>query len=483
MANASGSLHYFAIQQETTAGVLPSPFTPTELRILEGGSFSDNRSPLVSGELRSDRQIISSTLGTPNPEWGASVEWSFNSFNALIEGALQNSFSGDTYASGITVDVAAGATITTDGGELWSSYGATDSEVITITGLTASAENGSYIIASGSGTNTLTLTDLSGSPASFTLEADATLTVIGGRSSIVIDSSANNITVAATARTITAASTIWKSASPDLRYGDLIYLNGFTNAGNNGYFKVTGVTATVLTLSTDATTLVDETLSTGDLEVANNTSIITTGTTKKNYAIESGYNDVALYRQLLGAQVGSMSLSMSTDSLVSGDFSLMGRELTAFAVTSAATSVTSASTTPVFNTFRGDLEISGGVTLCLTDLSISLDNNSQGQSCLFTRALSDIVHGRSNVTGSLSAYFDDPTLSNLYSDETLISIFVTMVDADGNSISIGLPRCQLQGDSFNLSEVDVTESLDFQALGGDTTYTNIYLINSRAIPV
>jgi hypothetical protein len=480
MSSSSGSTHYFAIQTESAAGTLPSPFTPTELRILPGSAFNSDQSALTSEELRSDRQITSSTLGVASPSWNPSVEWSYGSFDDLIAGALQSTWTGNGYATSLAVAVTA-TTIAIDSGDLWSSLGFSDGDVITITDLATSADNGSYLIASGSATDTITLTDLSSGVPTLTIAADAVITVVGGRSSIVIDASANEITVAATGNTITAASTIWTASSPDIKYNDLIYITGFVNAENNGYFKVASVTGTVLTFTSDST-LVNETLSTGDLNVANNTAIITTGTTTKHDSIESGYQDISQYRTLSGAQVSSMDLSFSTDSIVSGSFNFMGRSISAFGVTSEATSVVSSETTPVFNTYRGFISFDGSAPSCVTDFSLSLDNSSESLMCLFQDSLEDIVHGRSNVTGSFTAYFDDATLSNLYSAETSLDAFMTMKDADGNSISVGLPIVQLQGDTFDIAENTVSESLDFQALGGDATYTNIYFINSREIP-
>lgn len=481
MAGA-GSNHIFALEEEGVAGTLPSPFNPTTLRILEGADFDDQRSALVSSELTgSSRQILSSTLGTPNPQWSPGVEYSFGSFDSLLEGALQNDWSANGYASGVTIDVAAGDTLTTDGGELWSSYGFADGDVITVTGLTASTEDGAYLIASGSGTDTITVTDLSSGAVTFTAETDATLTAIAGRLSTVVDTSANGLTVDATAFTITAASALWNTTALDLRFNDLIYLKGFSEANNNGYFKVVSATATVLTLNAEST-LTNETISTGDVEVANNTAMLTVSNTKHNYSVLSGYEDVDQYRYMTGAQVSSMSISMATDSIVSGDFGFLGRYVSEFSGTSPATSVANPTTTQVFNTFRGYISFDGSAPACLLNLDINLDNNSEGLQCLFTSALDDITHGRSNVSGSFSAYFEDEQLANLYANETLVNIFTVMEDADGNSIGIGIPRAQLQSDTFQINETTVEESLDFQALGGDTTYTNIYIINSRAIP-
>ena len=481
MADASGSSHYWAIAQEEIFGTTPSPFNPQQYRFLEGSDAVDNRSTLTSSELTSDRQLRSSTLGTPQPDFSPSFELSAQSFDMLVEGALQGSWVGNGYAS-LTVDITGGdGTITTDGGEFWSTYNFADGDVITITGLSTNTD-GSFLIASGSGTATITVTDLSGGAVTFSAEADVAVVVIAGRSSAVIDSSANNITVDATARTITAASAIWTSASPDLRYGDLIYLNGFSNAGNNGYFKVLSATATVLTLTTDATTLVNETLSTGDLEVANNTAFVVAGSTKHSYSIESGYTDVNLYRTLRGAQISDMSMSYGTDSIITGDMTFMGLSLSAFDVASEATSVSNPTTTPVFNTFRGFVTFDGSAPNCVTDLSWSLSNSSEGLQCVFSDSLSSITHGKSLVTGSLTSYLSDAGLSTKYSDETNIAVYIVAEDADGRTFGVGMDNVQLQGEAIQVNETTVEISFDFAALYSDDEHMNIYIIESRPLP-
>lgn len=480
MASSSGSAHIWAIQKEAVAGVLPTPFTPTTQRILEGGDIADNRSALVSSELTPDRQIKSSTLGAQKPEVSFGVEYSFDTFDLLLESVFQNTWQGAGLANGLLIDVAAN-TLTTDSGATWASLGFADGDVITVTGLTASAQDGSYLIASGAATAAITITDLAGGAVTNTVEADATLVVVGGRLGTVIDTSTNTLTVVATTRTITAGSAIWKSAGIDLRYNDLIYLKGFANAANNGYFKIESVTDTVLTLHEDSV-LADETISAGDVEVANNTGILTVASEKQTFSILSGYEDVSLYRTSLGNQVGSASISFSTDSIVTGDFSIMGLEMSDYVSTNPASNVIASTTTPVFNSFRGFITFNDSAPACLLSLDISLDNNSEGLQCLFTKALDTIVSGKSNCTGSFVAYFTDEQLSNLYSAETPVNMFTVMEDADGNSMGIGIPVAQLQSDTNQINETTVEQSVDFQSLGTDPVFTNIYMIKSRAIP-
>ena len=475
--SASGSNHLFGIQEESVAGVLPSPFNPVTQRILEGSDINDQRSSLVSSELTGpSRQILSSTLGAQKPDVSFGVEYSFDSFDLLLESTFQNRWAGAGLATAVTVDVAAAA-LTTNGGELWSTYGFANGDIITVTGFTAASDDGSLLITSGSGTDTLVVTTLGGASPILTAAVDNVLTVIGGRLATVVGT--NSITVNATAKTLTAASALWTESTIDLRYNDLIYLNGFTNAANNGYFKVVSATSTVLTLHADSV-LAAEVIASG-VEVTNNTGILTVSNNPLTFSILSAYTDIGQYRTSSGNQVGSASWSFAVDSLVSGDFSIMGLSVTDYGVVDPSSTTVASTTTPVFNTFRGFISFNGSAPACLTSLDISLDNGSEGLQCLFTKALSDITSGKANCTGSFSAYFDDAQLANLYANETAVNIFTVMEDADGASMGFGIPNAQLQSDSNQINESTVEESIDFQALGGDAL-TNLYIIKSRAIP-
>lgn len=474
---SSGSNHLFATQEESVAGVLPSPFTPTINRILEGSDINDQRSSLVSSELTGpSRQILSSTLGAPKPSVSFAVEYSFDSFDMFLESVFQNRWLGAGVAEGVTVDVAASALTLADG-SFWSDYGFSNGDVITVTGFTAGVDNGSYLIVSGAATDVIVISTLSEAPATLTAAIDNVLTVIAGRLATVVG--ANSITVNPTTKTLTSTAALWTEPELDLRYNDLIYLNGFVNAANNGYFKVVSATGTVLTLHPESG-LTAETIATG-VEVANNTGLLTVSNNPLTFSLLSGYTDIGQYRTALGNQVGSASFSFAVDSLVSGDFSIMGLEVSGYSVANPAAILVPPTLTPVFNTFRGYISFNGSAPACLTSLDISIDNGSEGLQCLFTKALSDITSGKSNCSGSFSAYFDDAQLANLYANETPVNIFAVMEDADGNSMGIGVPIAQLQSDVNQINETTVEESIDFQALGGDDL-SNIYIIKSRAIP-
>lgn len=476
---ASGSNRYLAIQKETTAGALPSPFNAQKLRVVSGSGIENARTNISSDEIRDDRQIIVSRLGQNAPALTIPGELSFESYEMLMEGALGDTWTGDYDLNTIQVDIAGGdGDVVTDDVSNWADKGVKVGDYVVITGLTASAENGVYYVSALS-TSTMTLVEADGSTAiSFTAETDAVVRIVGGRNGFQVDASGNNVTVSATNRTMTAASALWVT-SGDIRVGDRVYLNGFSNSGNNGFHKVTAVTDTVLTLG--GSTLTNETLSTGDLDVANATAILKCGVTLPSFSIEEGFSDVAEYHHITGAKVDSWSASIQTDSIITTEFGMSGVTYTGFGSPSVADSLVDGNTNDVFDSYTGSLVIPGVAQCVITGFDFSLENNLNVRYALLQKDACSIGDGRINVNGTINAYFPDSTLSRIYNNETDLNVGLYFEDLDGNGYTFGFPKVRFTSDALDVAENDVTESIGFQALGGDADFTTMYILKQPAI--
>jgi hypothetical protein len=475
----SGSQRYLAIDEETTAGTLPSPFNAQKLRVVPGSAIENSRTNITSDEIRDDRQIIVSRLGQNAPALTVPAELSFESFEMLMKGALGSSWVGDYDLNTITVDIAGGnGEIVTDDASNWADKGVAVGDYIVITGLATTAEDGVYVVSVLS-TSTMTVVQADGSTAvSFTASTDDIVRIVGGRNGFRVDSSGNNITVSATNKTMTAGSALWVT-SGDIRVGDRIYLAGFSNSGNNGFHKVTAVTDTVLTLGNS--TLTNETLSTGDLDVANATAILVCGTSLASFSIEEGFTDVSEYHYITGAKVGTWSASIQTDSIITTEFGLEGVTYSGFSASTSTDSLTNANTNDVFDSYTGTLSISGVADCVITGFDFTLDNGLNPRYALLQRNRCSIGEGRINVTGTISAYFPDSTLSDIYNNETNLAATLYFEDLDTNGYTFGFPKLRFNSDTIDVAENDVTESIGFQALGGTATYTTMYVLKQPKV--
>jgi hypothetical protein len=83
---------------------------------------------------------------------------------------------------------------------------------------------------------------------------------------------------------------------------------------------------------------------------------------------------------------------------------------------------------------------------------------------------------RSNLTGQVTAYFENSTLVEKFLNETESSINFTMPDGAGNAQKYIIPRIKYTGGQPDVSgEGPITLTMPFQALLDGTTETNILI--------
>ena len=83
---------------------------------------------------------------------------------------------------------------------------------------------------------------------------------------------------------------------------------------------------------------------------------------------------------------------------------------------------------------------------------------------------------RSNLTGQITAYFEDSRLLDKFINETTSSLVFTMPDGDGNSYEITIPRLKYTGGQPDVAgEGPITLSMPFQALLDPTQGTQILI--------
>jgi len=473
MAYAAGSNRYLAFIKEVTAGTTPATPTLSKIRNTGGNGISNERSSLQSGEIRSDRGISDMRLGQNQPALSVPFEFSYESFDPLLEGAFGKRWLGG-YTLSATVDFLTSPASTIDhaSGLSWLDLGLNVGDYIVISNTDESGNAGLYkitAIGNGSGANDrLTVTLADGSTAkTFTADTDDAVTIRSGYKGGSFSAETNGITVAAAGKTYTAASALWITTF-NLKVGDVIYFSGFAQSGNNGWKKVATVTDTVLTVDQTCTA---ETLSTGTVYMGSAVGYLATATSAdiQSYTIEEGFTNISQYHSIKGAKVDKFSISCQPDKMIDGSFDFVGMTYTDFAASSIASSVTEPGVSTPFDSFTGSLSInSGAITESLaivSGVSLQISNGLSRRFAVMSKNAAGVGEGRVNVTGSLNAFFStSATLAGLFSAESDIDLSLRLVDLDGNAYLFNIPKLKFTKDSRSISETDVTESLDFQGL-------------------
>lgn len=206
------------------------------------------------------------------------------------------------------------------------------------------------------------------------------------------------------------------------------------------------------------------------------TNVLLAGTTRRSFTIERHHTDINKYLRSTGCSFNSMSLSVAPNSMVTGSLSVIGKS---FSVASAAISgatYSAETTTAPFDSFTGSINEGGSGIAVVTGIELSIDN---GMEALYVVGSDETLVpsiGKSTVTGSITAYFENSTLIDKFIAETASSLEFTLTDQAGNSYVFELPNIKYNSGNPEVGGPGaITVSLDFVALYDSGTASQIQI--------
>jgi len=206
------------------------------------------------------------------------------------------------------------------------------------------------------------------------------------------------------------------------------------------------------------------------------TNILNQGTTKKYHSFEEGFLDMTTpqYQQLKGALCSGFDLNVTPNAMVTGNFRFTGLSVSALSGTPIqAAAHTAQTTTPSYDSFTGSILEGGGSTVIVTALSLNYDNGVDPKYRLMQTGPDRIATGRANLTGSISAFFDNATLANKFFSETETSLSFTLTDSASKSYTFLIPKLKYTGGPREVSENQIMLNLPFQAYMDSVTGTTL----------
>jgi hypothetical protein len=279
-----------------------------------------------------------------------------------------------------------------------------------------------------------------------------------------------------------------------LRVGDVLNFTNLATVGNNATnFLITGFSGTnnrvVGIYPPPITEAADTTFSV--TTVGKSISVPSTGFTSRKFAFEIFNSDVDVSRLYTECRVAGFGIKLPASGMSTIDVSVMGRDMEVLTGGSAPffTSPAAATTTGVCAAVNGLLRV-GGVTVgVVTGLDISMDLKASADAVVGQNFVPEIFLGSANVSGTVTAFFEDATLINDFKNETEVSILAYLTaNSQPNSpaVTIFLPRIKF-GDADVATSGDGGQaiSLPFTALKGAGTAlgeeaTTIRIIDSAA---
>lgn len=280
-----------------------------------------------------------------------------------------------------------------------------------------------------------------------------------------------SLTIAGSGPTYTVTRSAGDFLAAGLKVGMVVRITaGSVNSNNsNKNLWITGLTATVITCipAGNGTMTAEGPIATCTITpTGKSTFTPTTGHTNDSYSIEHWFSDVAQSELFTGCRIASLDLSLPPTGMATIDAAVMGKDVTT-ATSAYFSSPTAATSSGVLAAVNGVLQVNGTSVAVVTGLSIKLDSGMSTGAVVGSNTTPDVFPGRVNVTGQLSAYFQDAAMRDLFLNETTFAIsavFYTSTSAAADFIAVSMPLCKAGGATKSDGEQGLQLTMPFQAL-------------------
>ena len=243
----------------------------------------------------------------------------------------------------------------------------------------------------------------------------------------------------------------------------------YTGTARDINLIVTGVTATVLTVvvANGSTLTAQGPVASSTVSVIGKTTKVpTTGHTNDYYTLEEWYPGNSKSRLYTDMQPASAAVQVPAtgNATISMPFVGLGRTKGGSQV---LTSPTAENTNTILSASNAYILINGARTTVATSMSLTIDGKvTHGEPVIGSRTLSDVVRGEVNVSGTVTVQYDAETISDLFVNETAVSI-ICVLFADGSAtsdfISFVIPRAKFFGDDIDDGKKQLVMTLPFTA--------------------
>lgn len=214
--------------------------------------------------------------------------------------------------------------------------------------------------------------------------------------------------------------------------------------------------------------------------------ILKVGTTPKFFSIEDAATDITQFRLFTGMSVSSLAVSIRPNQMVTGTFSMVGKDMT-ISGTSVDAVKTAASGNQPFDSYSGALSIGNAgsalsAAAIVTGIDFTINNALAPTFVVGSASTPQLEYGMATVEGTITAYFEDAALINRFINETETAIQVEVDDPTaGAGYTWLFPRIKINGADVPVDNpTSRIITLPFVALYDTTEATNLKLTRTLA---
>lgn len=205
--------------------------------------------------------------------------------------------------------------------------------------------------------------------------------------------------------------------------------------------------------------------------------VLKAGVVRRSFTLERHFEDIGQYLRYLGMEVNTLQLTGSVGGMVMLTFGFLGRNMETAPSGITGATYPAAPTTPPMDLLSGTVEEGGTEIGVATEISLNLSNGMEVRNVIGGGGLTLRPSiGRSNVTGTMDAYFGNAALYQKFINESASSVEFEMTDGVGGTYTVLLPRIKYTGGTVDVpGEGPVAISMPFQALLDPVAGTNIQI--------
>lgn len=204
------------------------------------------------------------------------------------------------------------------------------------------------------------------------------------------------------------------------------------------------------------------------------------GTVRRSFTVERFFGDIATvdkpFHRFTGVEFNSLQLAVNANAMITGTVGVVGKDLVTDTVIITGATYGAPTTTSPLDSFTGTLKEAGVLIAVITEIQLNLENGLDPRFVVGSKSSLRPSVGRSNVSGQVTAFFENSLLLDKFINETESSIEFDLPDGAGNNLKFILPRIKYNGGQPDVQgEGPITLSMPFQALLDSTTGTNIII--------
>lgn len=215
--------------------------------------------------------------------------------------------------------------------------------------------------------------------------------------------------------------------------------------------------------------------------------VVKAGTVRRSFSFLRHFTDLLAadkpYHFFTGVELNTLNLTIPANGIVTGSFGTIGKGMTVAQDDSALTTPVygAAATTKPFDSFTGSINEGGSGIAYVTEISLALANGLEPRNVIGSAETLQPSIGRSNLSGTLNAYFENSALYEKFINETESSLVFTLQDLAGNQLQFNIPRIKYNGGPPETGgEGPIMQQIPWQALYDSGIDSNIAVTRTAA---